>query len=161
MIERGLATFLEVGSALLTIRESRLYRGTHSTFEDYCQERWGMSRCHANRQIQAAEVVGSLGPIGPKPANEAQARELARVADLDTRRSIWAVLTENGAQPTAAQIRAEVDFFVVLEARNALVTRAADLVRQANDAMPENNDDRGGEAGQRGGRSGPGCRGRS
>ena len=54
----------------------RLYRDTHPTFEDYCRERWGMSRRYANRQIEAAGVAETLTPIGAIP-NEAQARELA------------------------------------------------------------------------------------
>lgn len=32
-IERGLKTFVEVGGALLAIRNARLYRATHATFE--------------------------------------------------------------------------------------------------------------------------------
>jgi len=62
---RGLATFVEVGQALMKIRDARLYRETHETFESYCRERWGWSRRHANRTIQAAEVAGVLGPMGP------------------------------------------------------------------------------------------------
>ena len=37
IIVRGLQTFFEVGSALAEIRDSRLHRQTHQTFEDYCQ----------------------------------------------------------------------------------------------------------------------------
>lgn len=74
VIERGQETFIEVGSALTEIRDTRLYLETHATFEAYCQERWGWSRRHANRTIQAAEVAEILGPMGP--ANERQAREL-------------------------------------------------------------------------------------
>ncbi len=33
-------TFYEVGNALLQIRDERLYRQTHSTFEEYCREKW-------------------------------------------------------------------------------------------------------------------------
>ena len=33
VIERGLATFVEVGRALLHIRDERLYRAAHRTFE--------------------------------------------------------------------------------------------------------------------------------
>lgn len=33
-IERGLKTFIDVGQALAEIRDSRLYKGTHETFED-------------------------------------------------------------------------------------------------------------------------------
>jgi hypothetical protein len=32
VLQRGLATFIEVGAALLRIRDGRLYRDTHKTF---------------------------------------------------------------------------------------------------------------------------------
>lgn len=57
LIERGLTTFVEVGEALLEIRESRLYRETHATFEAYCQSRWAWSGDHAKRLMNAAEVA--------------------------------------------------------------------------------------------------------
>ena len=44
VIERGQQTFIEVGQALMEIRDSRLYRETHATFEAYCNERWGWTR---------------------------------------------------------------------------------------------------------------------
>ena len=75
----GQQTFIEVGQALLEIRDRRLYRETYGTFEEYCQERWGMTRRHANRQIGAAHVVEVLGPIGPIPRTERQAREAMKV----------------------------------------------------------------------------------
>ena len=66
----------------MSIRERRLYReGGFTTFEDYCRERWGMSKTHANRMVDAAEVVGILTPIGVTPENEAQARALAPLKD--------------------------------------------------------------------------------
>lgn len=40
-IERGLATFIEVGNALAEVRESQLYQGRYGTFENYCRERRG------------------------------------------------------------------------------------------------------------------------
>ncbi len=76
VIERGLATFVDVGTALASIRDGRLYRATYETFEDYCRERWGFSKRHANRLVEAAEVVTELGPIGPI-TNEGQARAIA------------------------------------------------------------------------------------
>ena len=53
-----------VGKALFEIRESKLYKQTHGTFEDYCQERFTMSRNYINKQIKAAETVGNLETIG-------------------------------------------------------------------------------------------------
>lgn len=71
-IEQGLATFIAVGNALMTIRDSRLYRQGFASFEDYCRQRWGMSRPRAYQLIDAASVSTVVDT-----ANEAQARELA------------------------------------------------------------------------------------
>ena len=77
-IERGMQTFVEVGLALMEIRDDRLYRAEFGTFEEYCRERWGWSSRHTNRMIASAEVTVNLGPIGPiLPATESQARPLA------------------------------------------------------------------------------------
>ena len=40
-IATGLHTFREVGEALGMIRDNRLYRASHPTFEDYCAQNPG------------------------------------------------------------------------------------------------------------------------
>jgi hypothetical protein len=40
IIREGLEKFIEVGQALAEIRDRRLYRATHRTFEEYAHERW-------------------------------------------------------------------------------------------------------------------------
>lgn len=74
------------GLVLLTIRDNRLYRATHNTFEDYCEQRWGLSGRRANQLIGAYEVTEELGTMVPKTPeiqapNERQARELAPLRD--------------------------------------------------------------------------------
>ena len=86
IIARGLASFIEVGEALLQVREERLYRSTHKTFEEYCRERWGWSRRYVNYQIQAAVVVRNLGTGVPIPETEKQARALAQLPPEEQRR---------------------------------------------------------------------------
>jgi site-specific DNA-methyltransferase (adenine-specific) len=75
VVERGLATFRatfrDVGLALSEIRAAGLYRATHPTFEDYCDERWGFGG-RRGRQLIAAAELGTIVPV----ANEGQAREL-------------------------------------------------------------------------------------
>jgi len=87
IIERGLETFIEVGQALMRIRDERLYREAgYSSFEVYCQERWGHRRAWADRQISAMRKVAELDPTGSTPANEWQARQLPgpdQAEDLD------------------------------------------------------------------------------
>lgn len=83
IVDEGLATFIRVGSALREIQERRLYRETHSSFDEYCRDRWGLDRHYAYRQIRAANVVQVLSDVASwqhqdrLPRNEAQARPLA------------------------------------------------------------------------------------
>lgn len=54
-VDRAVAVVGRIaGEALATIRDERLYRLTHATFEAYCAERWGFSRATAYRMIDAA-----------------------------------------------------------------------------------------------------------
>lgn len=53
VIERGKQTFLEVGAALLTIRDERLYRPL--TFAAYCQQRWSFTAQRATQLIAASQ----------------------------------------------------------------------------------------------------------
>jgi hypothetical protein len=100
---RELSTFLDVGRALLAIRDGRLYRDGHDTFESYCRDRWGMERAHAYRMVQAAEVAEALSPMGDVPSSERQARELAPLLDQpDALRDAWQQANEQtGGKPQA------------------------------------------------------------
>jgi hypothetical protein len=64
-----------------------------------------MTRRHANRLVESAEVVHNVGPIGPTPDNEAQARPLAKLKDPEQQREAWqrAVATAAG-KITAAHV---------------------------------------------------------
>lgn len=79
VIQRGREEFVAVGTALGEIRESKLYRVDHATFEDYCEARWKLSRGRAYQLIAASEVVQCL-PMVDIP-NERVARELGRVPE--------------------------------------------------------------------------------
>ena len=74
VIETGRSTFLEVGAALLEIRDRRLYRVEHNTFAAYCRERWWFGKSQAYRLIQAA-VEYEMSPMGDKPKTEREARK--------------------------------------------------------------------------------------
>jgi hypothetical protein len=55
--------FFEAGKALMELRDRRLYRSTHRTFEEYCRERFGHSRQKSNYLIAAADVYENLTTI--------------------------------------------------------------------------------------------------
>lgn len=54
IIEKGHKTFLEVGNALLAIREEKLYRP--KTFDEYCLERWNFTRQRAGQLMRSAKM---------------------------------------------------------------------------------------------------------
>ncbi len=77
--------FYEAGMALKELRDRRLYRSTHRTFEEYCRERFGYGRDAAYLKIVAAEVYENLNEIMPTncrllplPTNENQLRYIAK-----------------------------------------------------------------------------------
>lgn len=101
-IERGLGTFREVGEALLEIRDKRLFRVTHPSFEGYCRDKWQLDRGRAYQLMSAAEV-GREVPV----ANEAQARELAPIfhSDPNLAKQVWAEAAKSDEPVTAPRLR--------------------------------------------------------
>jgi hypothetical protein len=86
-IERGLTHFVEVGNALLNVRDEKLYKHVlgYKTFEAYCQARWNLTRPRAYQMIEAAEVTNVLSKNLDKndlSPNEHQARELGQLKRL-------------------------------------------------------------------------------
>jgi hypothetical protein len=108
VIERGLATFFEVSAALHEMRASRLYRDTHATFVDYCQQRWGFSASRARQLISAGVSVTMVTQSGLlAPTSERVARELVPLRHQPERLcEAWRqALEEHGPEPTAVQVR--------------------------------------------------------
>lgn len=90
-IERGLATFTEVGAALMDIHNRRLYRASYSTFEDYCKERWEMTKIHAYRLIGAVRVTQNLRSnqlVTRFPMTESQVRPLTSL-EPHQQQEVW------------------------------------------------------------------------
>lgn len=105
-IRSGLRTFVEVGKALAEIRDGRLYRQTHETFEAYCEMDWQLSRKRAYDLMGAAITVEALSPMGdtPAPTSERQARELSGLAP-ETAAEVMKTAATSG-KVTAETIRA-------------------------------------------------------
>ncbi|WP_422932228.1 hypothetical protein [Singulisphaera sp. PoT] len=118
MIRRNMRGCFEFATALLTIRDKRLYREGWRSFEHYCEDRWHFSARHVNRLIQWAEVITDLGPRGPvsvepeprRLPTETQSRPLSRI-EPDMRLEAWdrAVKIAGGSQPSERQVRQAVE----------------------------------------------------
>lgn len=78
VIERGKQTFVEVGEALMSIRDRAGYRvAGYPTFEAYCKQRWGWSRAHGYNVIAAAETARNVLPVIHSGAAPTLAQALA------------------------------------------------------------------------------------
>lgn len=89
-IEQGLTTFHEVGTALLEIRDKRLYRQTHPSFDAYVKQRFNLERVRAYQLMGAAEVADTL-PAIEGAVGEAHMRPLVPIynADPAAARKVW------------------------------------------------------------------------
>lgn len=109
VVERGLKAFHAMAAALSQIRKERLYRETHASFEEYCRDRWGITRARAYQLISAAEVSTRVDRAGlPHPENERQMRELGRLKP-EEQIETWGRLTEGGGMPSTSEVRVAVE----------------------------------------------------
>lgn len=139
-IEKGLGTFVEVGQALLDIRDGKLYRASYKTFESYCKERWDISRPRAYQLIEGAKTVQVIAAATGEDLStavdkisERHAREMSQdpvgVAAEIVERYTQGEEIADVAQDIAARKRAEKE-----------QERAARKAEQAeNDALREQN----------------------
>jgi len=75
-IDKGLASFVDVGDSLKVIQDGRLWRGQYSSFQDYASSRWGLRRSSTYAYITAANVVHSLGDVQPSGLTYSQALKM-------------------------------------------------------------------------------------
>ncbi|MBE9053533.1 hypothetical protein IQ243_24635 [Nostocales cyanobacterium LEGE 11386] len=111
--------FFEAGKALMELRDRRLYRSTHKTFEEYCRDRFGHSRQQSNYLIAAAEVYENLTTIGCQilseadlttnrsqilPTNERQVRPLTKL-EPQQQQEVWqAAVEEAGGKVPSGRV---------------------------------------------------------
>lgn len=104
-IEAGLQTFVEVGLALMEIRDSELYRSQFGTFEEYCGVRWGFTSTQAKRLMDGAEIAKNIEPSGSKILAESHLRPLKNLQPAQQREVYSeAVATAPNGRPTAAHV---------------------------------------------------------
>ena len=113
--------FFEAGKALTELRDRRLYRSTHKTFEDYCRDRFGHSRQQSNYLIAAAGVYENLTTIGCQnvanenlttngsqilPTSERQVRPMTKLEPQE-QQEVWlrAVELAGGKVPTGRIVK--------------------------------------------------------
>ena len=118
IIERGMAEFVAVGEALLRIRNQKLYRATHNSFEAYFADKWGISRQRSYELMEASQTMhllagdeNEVSAIGVQiPSSERQVRPLTRLEPAQQIEA-WneAVATAPNGKVTAAHVQSVVD----------------------------------------------------
>lgn len=106
IIKTGIQTFIEVGNALLKIRDDKLFRQYYDTFEDYCKSKWGFTDNYARRLIISSEVISNLKtvPMGTVlPETERQTRVLTKY-EKEVQPIIWQAVTQLEKNITAKLI---------------------------------------------------------
>lgn len=117
IIEKGYTTFIEVGNALFEIRNNKLYREKHSTFEEYCKGKWQIKRQRAYELMEAASIVNTLSEISDKNnyeepqeltgnIRESHAAALAKIPQ-ELRNDVWQKVVEK-QQNTGKAITAKI-----------------------------------------------------
>ncbi|MEH2198248.1 hypothetical protein [Nostoc sp.] len=111
--------FFEAGKALTELRDRRLYRSTHKTFEEYCRDRFAHSRQQSNYLIAAADVYENLTTIGCQnvadenlttngsqilPTNERQVRPMTKLEPQEQQEAWVKAVEQAGGKVPPARI---------------------------------------------------------
>ncbi len=116
-------SFYRAGCALREIRDSRLYRETHKTFEDYCLDALGYKRAYSYELLDAASTFDNIQKCLRRadilPTSTYQIRPLKKLkGDPQKQADAWirAVEKADGRQPTYEAVREVVAEFIPAEA---------------------------------------------
>ena len=105
--------FYEAGMALMQLRDRRLYRSTHATFEDYCRDRFNYTRRRPYQMIEAALIYDNLVEKCAKilhilPTKEGQVQPLSQL-ELDDQPEAWiSAVEEAGGKVPPGRVVKEV-----------------------------------------------------
>lgn len=109
----------ENGLCLFEIQRDRLYKKEYSSFDTYCEERWGYSQPRSSQLVNAAKTFqllekshnGNPEFVMTLPANEWQIRPLLSLDSRAEQVHVWATVTRTGAKITAELVKREVEAF--------------------------------------------------
>lgn len=107
IIKNGVQSFREVGEALAEVKASGLYRDEYGTFEDYCRDKWNLSRSRGYQLIEAANIARNVSKILDIPTDTA-AREFVKASPKDQKKAARAI-AKSGKRATAKNVKAAVE----------------------------------------------------
>jgi len=153
VIEKGLPIFMQVGRALMRIRDERLYKTDYSNFDAYCRERWQRRRAWADQTIRSTRVAGELHTAGVHFPTEREARAIAphveevkeRIEAGEEPESVISDIRGRKPEPPASrkppQIVERTDYALavaaILTGNNAECEKALNMLKSATEPKPE------------------------
>ncbi|MCA2627993.1 MULTISPECIES: hypothetical protein [unclassified Microcystis] len=97
--------FYEAGTALKELRDRRLYRSTHKTFEEYCRDRFGYSRRKMDYLISGSEVFENLQTrTNDSQSDRDETRTIGSQSDRDETRTIGSQSDRDETRTIGSQI---------------------------------------------------------
>lgn len=112
IIARGKQSFVEVGEALMQVRDKKLYTERYGTFAEYCEQRWGFKKSHVYRLMEASEEALKL-PEPERPKTEKEARKVLKIrrtsprGDIQPKKEI--VMDRITPEDQAAELFADIE----------------------------------------------------
>lgn len=127
-ISRGWQSFTDVGDALLTVRDRKLYREKYRTFGDYSEKEWGFSRQRAHQLMDAATTTHALSTT-VDIQSEREARELKGTVKIvealspESQQALSTFLkTSTGSdRPTTSQVKAVAEVVQQINAHGTVL----------------------------------------
>ena len=113
-IEKGLETFLTVGNALKEIKDTHLWMRRYESFEEYCKQRWQISKPMAYHLIGSASVVNDL-ETDVLPTKPAHASKLSVIKSPELRNKAWEEVLNTERNVTGNLVETVARKYQVLE----------------------------------------------
>lgn len=109
IIESHKKSFLDVGAALVAIKDGRLYRANHKTFEEYIDVRWGWTRQRAYQLIRAESVVENVKHVLQNPRQASEVAKAPKEKQAKIVEEVAEKAKKEKRKPTAKDYKEAVD----------------------------------------------------
>lgn len=130
---------LAVGLGLMEIQDKQLYLADHTTFEDYCKERWGFSKSAVYQHIANTKTSQNVSAIvDTKTVKNAHLREIAKAPEKKQAQIAATVIEQceqEGVEPTAKHYRAAVKPYVKPPEPKPKPTAITETVEYEDDSL--------------------------
>lgn len=143
IIEEGISEFLQVGYALLRIRDQNLYLPNFPDFETYYQKRWGYTQFQIESRLASALISETI-VSDQKPKYIQHFKVLEEVEDVSLRNKIWDEAIARYGNPTTKEIKRLVNkyenlnpFFLQLTKAGIITSNQAAKLSEELKDLPE------------------------